>query len=51
MEQLIAKILNIGVILSDHTKDKPSVIYGHPNSNQWAEIFILAAKLKESQCP
>ncbi len=46
---LLYQILNVGVVLPDHTVNHPSVIYGHPTSRQWADIFILAAKIKTKE--
>jgi hypothetical protein len=47
MKELLDKILAIGIVFKDHTDEKPSVIYGHPDTKQWANIFITAVKLKD----
>jgi len=46
---LIEKILSVGTIFEDDTPEKPSVIFGHPSSEEWVDIFLTAKMLANTR--
>lgn len=51
LEKALVLVLAVGHIYADDTPDKPSVIYGHPNTKQWVEIFLAAKQALTQQEP